>query len=66
MIKLLKAGLFNSTDKFKKAKETIHRYSNKYEIELYVEGEGESYVAVSVNGFFGLFKFIRTVKKTCF
>ena len=44
MIKLLKAGLFNSTDKFKKAKETIHRYSNKYEIELYVEGEGESYV----------------------
>ena len=44
MIKLLKAGLFNSTDKFKKAKETIHRYSNKYEIELYVDGEGESYV----------------------
>lgn len=44
MIKLLKAGLFNSTDKFKQAKETIHRYSNKYEIELYVAGEGESYV----------------------
>lgn len=44
MIKLLKAGLFQSTDKFKKAKETLTRYSNKYEIELYVEGEGESYV----------------------
>ena len=44
MIKLLKAGLFHSTDKFKQAKETIHRYSNKYEIELYVEGEGMSYV----------------------
>ncbi len=44
MIKLLKSGLFHSTDKFKKAKETLTRYSNKYEIELYVEGEGESYV----------------------
>lgn len=44
MVKLLKAGLFNSTDKFKQAKETIHRYSNKYEIELYVDGEGESFV----------------------
>ena len=44
MIKLLKAGLFHSTDKFKEAKETIKRYSNKYEIELYVDGDGESYV----------------------
>lgn len=44
MIKLLKAGLFRSTDKFKSAKQTLKRYSNKYEIELYVEGEGESYV----------------------
>ena len=44
MIKLLKAGIFKSTDKFKETKQTLKRYSNKFEIELYVEGEGESYV----------------------
>lgn len=44
MIKLLKAGIFKSTDKFKETKQTLKRYSNKYEIELYIEGEGESVV----------------------
>ncbi len=44
MIMLLKAGLFQSSDKFKEAKQTLRRYSNKYEIELYVDGEGESVV----------------------
>jgi len=38
MIKLLKAGIFKSTDKFKETKQTLKRYSNKYEIELYIEG----------------------------
>ena len=44
MIKLLKAGLFESTEKFKNREVTPERKLKHYEIELYVSGEGRSFV----------------------
>lgn len=44
MIDLLKAGVFDSTIVFKDIEKTPERLTDIYEIELYVYGEGESYI----------------------
>ena len=44
MIELIKAGLFESDDKFKGVEITPERKVYSYEIELYVSGEGKTYV----------------------
>ena len=44
MIKLLKAGFFESTEKFKNREITPERKVKCYEIELFVDGEGKSFV----------------------
>lgn len=44
MIELIKAGLFESGDKFKDLEITPERKVYYYEIELYVAGEGKTYI----------------------
>ena len=44
MIKLLKAGLFESVDEFKNIEITPDRVAENYEIELYVNGEGKTFI----------------------
>ncbi len=42
MIELIKAGVFDSSEKFKNKKITPERVTECYEIELYISGEGET------------------------
>ncbi len=44
MIEVIKAGVFDSSEKFKNKIVTPERVAQCYEIELYIDGEGESYI----------------------